>query len=130
MFFSKSNLLLYLADAKDEYYYQEQIYRQNIKPFFKINFDKVNNLTNEVNFLICMKFSFKEKSNRAYIRSDNNIWKLWRDIVLPMISYLSILKLKKVDSDDVSSYFYFRIFLDYQFRAIQHPKVDNHKRSK
>jgi len=122
-FFSKSNLLLYLADAKDEYYYQEQIYRQNIKPFFKINFDKVNNLTNEVNFFDMYEVSHsKEKSNRAYIRSDNNIWKLWRDIVLPMISYLSILKLKKVDSDDVSSYFYFRIFLDYQFRAIQHPK--------
>ena len=74
MFFSKSNLFLYLADAKDEYYYQEQHIDKN-KALFKINFDKVNNLTNEDFFDNEVSHS-KEKSNRAYIRSDNNIWNL------------------------------------------------------
>jgi len=61
---------------------------------------------------------------RWYIRSDEKIWKIWRKIILPKISYLSILKLIPVDSNIKSEpLYYFRILLDYNFRSIVHPQT-------
>lgn len=34
--------------------------------------------------------NLSQKQNRGYIRSDDKIWKLWRELILPKISYLSI----------------------------------------
>ena len=124
-FFSKSNFQMYLSDARDEFYAQEQVYRKNIKPLYSNILSQINNLENEVNFFSIYDVSDKANAKgslRAYIRSDDPIWKLWRSFVLPRISSLSILKLQKINSSDNAPYFYFRIFLDYDFRPINHPK--------
>lgn len=123
-FFSKTNLMFYMKESKQEYYAQEQIYRENISHKFPANINAIESLNQNLNFFSIYDVSDRldNSQSRAYIRSDDDIWKLWRKIVLPRISYLSILKLIKINGDNNKPYFYFRIYLDYNFRTAQHPK--------
>lgn len=126
-FFSKSNLLKYLDDAKAEYYAQEQIYHNDISLFFNERYQEVQNLESEhIPFSIYdASDNLSQKQTRGYIRSDDKIWKLWRELILPKISYLSILKLVPVEATEKNHkpIFYFRILLDYQFRTFVHPSA-------
>jgi len=126
-FFSKSNLLKYLSDAKTEYYNQEQIYHNDISQFYEERLIEVSRLeTDHVYFSIYdASDNLSQLQNRGYIRSDDNIWNLWRELILPKISYLSILKIAPVDSVDIlnDTRFYFRILLDYKFRSYVHPQT-------
>lgn len=123
-FFSKSNFQKYLNDAKTEYFAQEQHYHNNISEYYNERLEEVNNLeTNQVFFSIYdASDNISQKQNRGYVRSDDSIWKLWRELILPSISYLSILKLVPTDNQKTEPLFYFRILLDYQFRSFVHPK--------
>lgn len=126
-FFSKSNLLKYLDDAKAEYYAQEQIYHNDISIFYNERYQEVQNLEAEhIPFSIYdASDNLSQKQSRGYIRSDDKIWKLWRELILPKISYLSILKLVPVEvtEKNYKPIFYFRILLDYQFRTFVHPSA-------
>ena len=97
-FFSKSNLLKYMYDARIEYQKQEQIYNFDISDLYTTNFDSISELREEKIFFSIYDVSdlTNNKLSRGYIRSDNEIWDTWRKIVLPKISYLSILKLLPV----------------------------------
>ena len=113
-FFSKSNLLKYLYDARVEYYEQEQVYNNDISSNFEKNIEIINQLeTNIIPFEIydVSDFTDNKKGNRGYIRSDNKIWNIWRKLILPQISYLSILKLLPVDKSSSKPLYYFRIFI-------------------
>ena len=123
-FFSKKNLQKYLRDSKTEYFSQEQHYHNNISEHYEERLEEIDNLlTNQVFFSIYdASDNLSQKQNRGYIRSDDSIWKLWRELILPSISYLSILKLVPLDSKSAEPLFYFRILLDYQFRSFVHPK--------
>ncbi|MBK9255376.1 MAG: HNH endonuclease [Saprospiraceae bacterium] len=126
-FFSKSNLLKYLDDAKAEYYAQEQIYHNDISKFYDERYQEVQSIENEhITFSIYdASDNISQTQNRGYIRSDDTIWKLWRELILPKISYLSILKLVPVNQieENIRPLFYFRILLDYQFRTFVHPSA-------
>lgn len=125
-FFSKNNLLKYMEDARIEYFKQEQIYHNNIANFFDEYNENIKRLENEINYFSIYDVSdFIETGRwRGYIRSDDKIWDIWRRIILPKISYLSILKIKPVDKNFWEEFsFYFRILLDYNFRSIVHPKI-------
>ena len=123
-FFSKTNFQKYLNDAKTEYFVQEQHYHNNISEYYNERLEEVNNLeTNQIFFSVYdASDNISKKQNRGYVRSDDSIWRLWRELILPSISYLSILKLVTVDNKDAVPLFYFRILLDYQFRSFIHPK--------
>jgi len=123
-FFSKTNFLKYLNDAKTEYFTQEQHYHNNISEFYNLRLEEVNNLKNtQILFSVYdASDNLSQKQNRGYVRSDDSIWKLWRELILPGISYLSILKLVPAEDESVEPLFYFRILLDYQFRSFVHPK--------
>lgn len=126
-FFNKENLQRYLIDAKIEYQKQEQIYHNDIAKFYDEYVKSIDDLSQEnIYFSIYDVSDHLENSKgyrRGYIRSDDKIWAIWRKIVLPKISYLSILKIVPIDNIDAKPKFYFRIFLDYQFRSIVHPKL-------
>jgi len=124
-FFSKTNLLKYLYDAKIEYEKQEQIYNNDISLNYLTNLNLITSLQSEKLFFSIINVSDLENSrNRAYIRSNDEIWKIWRKLILPKISYLSILKLLPIITNNAQQpLFYFRILLDYQFRSIVHPKL-------
>lgn len=125
-FFSKNNLLKYLYDARVEYYDQEQVYNNDINLNFEKNIKIINQLEEDIiEFSIydVSDFTENKRGNRGYIRSDNKIWNIWRKLILPQISYLSILKLLPVDKSSIKPIYYFRILLDYQFRSIVHSKL-------
>lgn len=126
-FFSKSNLQKYLSDAEIEYQNQEQVYHNDISEYFSENLEAVNSLASDKIFFSIYDVSdfIGGNLNRGYIRSDDEIWDLWRRLVLPKISYLSILKLVSTtgNNDSKKPLFYFRILLDYQFRSIVHPTL-------
>ncbi len=126
-FFSKSNLLKYLDDAKAEYFSQEQIYHNDISSSYDQRYSEVKQIENDHIFFSIYDASdnLSQTQNRGYIRSDDAIWSLWRTLILPKISYLSILKLIPVDKIQIDErpLFYFRILLDYQFRTFVHPSV-------
>jgi predicted restriction endonuclease len=129
-FFSKSNLLKYLDDSKAEYYAQEQIYHNDISQYYLERYSEVENLPYEHIFFTIYDASdnLSQKQNRGYVRSDDYIWKLWRTLILPKISYLSILKLVPTNQASGNNFpiYYFRILLDYQFRTFVHPSaLDN-----
>lgn len=134
-FFSKTNLLKYLDDAKVEYFAQEQLYHNDISKFYDERYAKVEELKSDHIFFTIYDASdnLSQKQNRGYIRSDDSIWNFWRELILPKISYLSILKLSPVnESEGVDNLFYFRILLDYQYRTFVHPgsiEVDGSKES-
>tara|TARA_B110000046_G_C12972883_1_gene389743 strand:- start:334 stop:1458 length:1125 start_codon:yes stop_codon:yes gene_type:complete len=123
-FFSKTNFQKYLRDAKTEYFSQEQHYHNNISEYYNKRLEEVDNLeTNQMFFTIYdASDNILKKQNRGYVRSDDKIWKLWRELILPSISYLSILKLVPIDDLNAEPLFYFRILLDYQFRSFVHPQ--------
>jgi len=121
--FSKGNLLKYLDDARTEYYNQEQVYHNDISAYYEDRYERVKALASDHIYFSIYDASdnWEQKQNRGYIRSDDSIWELWRELILPKISYLSILKLLPVrPSQNSSPLFYFRILLDYQFRAFVH----------
>ena len=125
-FFSKRNLIKYLEDAKVEYLVQEQLYKTNIAQHYQQRLAKVKQLLDDYQFFSIYDVSdLPNKQNRAYIRSNDLIWNIWRELVLPKISYLSILKLLPTDTavSNQKPLFYFRVFLDYQFRSIVHPRL-------
>ena len=126
-FFSKSNLVKYLYDCRIEYERQEQVYKNDISNFYHERISMVKELSNDRIFFSIYDVSdfFDSQNSRAYIRSDEDIWKFLRKLVLPKISYLSILKLLPLKSDNGSMkpMFYFRLLLDYQFRSIVHPRL-------
>jgi len=125
-FFSKANLLKYLYDARIEYQKQEQVYKFDISEFYNGHIESVNSLENEKIFFSIYDVSdfADNKLSRGYIRSDDKIWNIWRRLVLPKISYLSVLKLFPINTQQSKTpLYYFRILLDYQFRSIVHPKL-------
>lgn len=128
-FFSKTNLLKYLYDARIEYAKKEQHYHNDITQYYDTYLKSITDLPNEINIFSIHDVSDlvggDPKRRRGYIRSDNEIWATWRNIVLPKISYLSILKLipEKMQGKEIKPSYYFRIFLDYQFRSIVHPQL-------
>ncbi len=125
-FFSKENLLKYLYDARVEYQKQEQVYNFDISKNFDENIQNINELSdNKIEFSIydVSDFTDNKRGNRAYIRSDAKIWDLWRKLILPKISYLSILKLLPTNNKSSQPIYYFRILLDYQFRSIVHSQL-------
>ena len=89
-FFSKSNLIKYIEDSKQEYLNKEQVYQNNITNFFVEKRKTVEELNNELNFFSINDISDFTDNNlsRAYIRSDQEIWNMWRKLILPKISYL------------------------------------------
>lgn len=125
-FFSKANLLKYLDDARTEYYKKEQVYHNDISTFYAERYERVKKLDQDHVYFSIYDASddLNQRQNRGYIRSDDPIWELWRELILPKISYLSILKLLPVKpTRDSKPLFYFRILLDYQFRAFVHPQA-------
>jgi putative restriction endonuclease len=126
-FFSKVNLLQYLEDARVEYFAKDQIYHNDISAEYQNRLDEIRALESEYIYFSIYDASdgHAQKQSRAYIRSDDPIWSIWRKIVLPKISYLSVLKIIPAISEqkEVKPLFYFRTVLDYQYRSITHPSL-------
>lgn len=118
-FLVKSDLLKYLEETKAEYLKPEQPY---------INKDILPNLWNERKAKIealpeKIEFEVEEQTQiagpRIYVNSKDNAYKIIRELSLPNITYISVIKL--IDEKGKLNY-YFRLFADY-FGEVQHPYI-------
>ncbi len=116
-FFLKIDFEDYLDDAKFEYEEQEQGYQENISEDWQVYKNKLAHLQNEEYFTIYSALGEKD-SIRYYIRSNDDVWEYFREIMLPVISYISILKIKD-ESENI--FFLFRPTLNYFYNKNYHP---------
>jgi len=117
-FFLKKDFENYLNDAKFEYEQQEQEYQKDISASWQKYYLNLQNFSNREFFTIERAIGEKDTS-RYYIRSyDDIFYKYFRSIILPGISYVSILKLKNASGN---IFFLFRPTLSYNFNPYYHP---------
>lgn len=118
-FLLRKDLLKYLEDAKDEYLNPQQQYirKADLPGLWQSRYNTIASLPDILDFKI--KEQTQVTPPRIYVKSDDNAYELIREISLPNITYLSVIKLKKSDGRNL---YYFRPFVDY-FNDHEHPYV-------
>jgi len=120
-FLLKRDLLEYLQDAKFEHENQEHAYRNSIADFWLENKKTIEAKKDDFLF-----FKFNESkaggAARFYITSTPRdiFYNEFRQIALPEITYISILKLKNIENKEV---FYFKPYLNYFFDSRHHSAI-------
>ena len=101
----KHHFKRYLEEASFEYKEQEQVYREDISSLFHKYHIKISEMKDIEYFDL---YSVNDTS-RFYIRSNNDIYTFLREILIPIISKLSIVKVEK----DNNFLYIFRPFIEY-----------------
>lgn len=114
-FVSKANLRKYLVDAREEFESHSSYYHNDISLAYKKHCRQVEELgVGPVWFsLYDASDSWEKQQDRGYIRSDDEVWKLIRKLLLPKISWLTILKLRRVEARSEGECFFFKVHFDY-----------------
>jgi hypothetical protein len=113
----KKDLLQYLKETEAEYKNPEQPYRNKEKmpSFWTERMSIVNNLDD------LLWFNIEEQTqivgSRIYVKSDETAFDLIRELSLPFITYISVMKIVSPNNE---TFFYFRLFVDY-FGESTHP---------
>lgn len=125
-FLLKADLLKYLSESKDEYLTPEQNYIRGseLPSLWEERLTTVER-QNQI-----LQFELIEQSQiagpRVYAKSDSPNYELIRQLSLPNISYISIIKIQQIDTGKI--FYYFRLFVDF-FGQVEHPyfisKVDS-----
>lgn len=117
-FLLKTDLIEYLNQAKAEYLNPEQLYinREALPNLWENRQYKISQLPEKI------EFNLHEQTQidgpRVYVKSNDKAYKLIRELSLPNITYISILKLRNSQN---SIEYYFRLFVDY-FGEVEHPE--------
>jgi predicted restriction endonuclease len=116
-FLLKKDLLKYLEETKVEYLHPEQPYiNKNILPNMWI---KRNEYILSLPDII--EFEIEEQTQidgpRIYVKSTDKAYKLIRELSLPNITYITIVKLVNQNNE---LFYYFKLFADY-FGDVKHP---------
>ena len=110
-FFLKEDFDRYMEDAEDEFKNPQQDY--NDKLSMPERYDDLIDLLGSYDESL-MKFDMYKvdvEPPRVYLKSNSDYYKLMREVGIPNISYLSIMKL--MDSQN-NKYYYCRIFIYYR----------------
>lgn len=116
-FLIKSDLLKYLEETKIEYLKPEQPYiNKDILPnLWNERKAKIDALPERIDFEVIEQTQIS--GPRIYVNSTDQAYKLIRELSLPNITFISVIKLL----DENGRYnFYFRLFADY-FGEVEHP---------
>lgn len=118
-FLIKQDLLKYLDDTKAEYLMPEQPYinKDILPPLWNERQAKINALPEKIEFEVVEQTQIA--GPRVYVNSNDRAYKIIRELSLPNITYISVVKL--LDKNGKLSY-YFRLFADY-FGEEEHPYV-------
>lgn len=120
-FILKKDLLDFMENSEDEYTNPQQEYgkayakrtgKRNIKIRKELLEERISKI-NQLDEIIYFKFEDQPQINppRIYIKTEPDwVLELIREIALPNISYLSIMKISDADGVEL---FYFKLFLDY-----------------
>lgn len=110
-FFRKKDFKEYLNSAKNEFLNPQQEYQKKID--MPNIYDCLNFAVNQFPYeqLYFDSFRVNVEPPRVYINSKSNYYNFLRSMVLPNISYLSIMKLKNVKGVFL---YYFKVFINYE----------------
>lgn len=117
----KEDLETYLMDCENEYMHPNQEYRNKddmAKIFYKHS-NKVYLIENDLLYFDIYRVNVNPP--RIYINSSSLAYDLIREISLPNISYVAILKLK--DSENNILY-YFRPFIEYNIHSLHEDEIE------
>ena len=118
-FLMRDDMIKFLSDLKPEYMHPVLEYRSKheLPNLFRKRLEHVSNLP-ELNWFTITQSNVQRP--RVYVNSEDKDYKLIRELPLPNLSYLSIMKLGASDGEVV---YYCRLFHDYldQFGQIDHP---------
>jgi putative restriction endonuclease len=116
-FLLKRDLLKYLEETKAEYINPEQPYinKELLPNLWNDRKAKIEQLPEKINFEIVEQTQIA--GPRIYVKSSDTAYKLIRELSLPNITYISVVKLL---SDNGKLTYYFRLFADY-FGDVEHP---------
>lgn len=110
-FVLRKDLLAYMNAIKAEYFTPSQDYRgkYEMRWLWQKRMDKINALPSDI-----VEFTLKEQSqiagSRGYVNSTDKVYKLIREISLPLVSYISAMRL------EYKGYpmFYLKLFADFE----------------
>lgn len=118
-FLLQKDLAHYLEETKVEYLNPEQAYihKEEMPRFWEERKEEISSLPPILSFEI--KKQTQIAGPRVYIKSNDGNWKFIRELSLPNITYISIVKLV---SDNNNVLYYFKLFADY-FGEVEHPYI-------
>lgn len=118
-FLLKADLIKYLNETKAEYLNPEQPYqnKNNLPQLWLERFKKISSLPDIITFEVIEQTQIN--GPRIYVNSNDRAYLIIRELSLPNITYISIVKLFSTDG---SLQYYFRLFADY-FGEVDHPFV-------
>lgn len=106
-FFKKQDLLDYLEKSKFEYKFQSQKYRKDISNDWFAYKQQLEEVKEEFIYFAFQDANGIQDKERFYIRSKDKIFEdLFRSLLLPTITSLSIAKVKFDNLDELAFYFY------------------------
>ena len=118
-FMMKTDLQKYLEDTKAEYIKPEQPYinKTDLPLLWYTRKAKIDSLPDVIYFEVTEQTQIE--GPRIYVNSQNKAYNLLRELSLPNITFISIIKL----ADEFNKiFYYFRLFVDY-FGETQHPYI-------
>ena len=109
-FVLKQDLAVYLETLKTEYLRPSQNYfaKKEFPTLWEKRMDKVSHLDDVIQFKIQDQNHLK--GPRGYVNSKNKEYTLIRELSLPLVSYISAMKLKDLDGN-IS--YYWKLFVDF-----------------
>lgn len=115
-FFLKSDLLTYMLSVEKEYKNPTQNYAEkaNMPILWNERKGKIAKLPEVIEFTVDVQSQIE--GPRGYINSNDKGYKLFRELSLPLISYISIMRLRNPKGKDV---FYWKLFVDFDALAQQ-----------
>ena len=109
-FFCKKDIKTFLNDAESEYKNPQQNYaNQNMPQRYLDILSKLNEFNEDILFF--QLYRVPVEPPRVYVNSNSKYYSLMREIGLPNISYISVLKLQDKNNN---IFYYFKIFIDYK----------------
>lgn len=132
----KADLLQYMNVINHEYHnpsiqYRGQGTKKNMAELWKKRLGCINDIQDTV-----LKFKIKDQNqitgNRGYVKTTTNAlsggYGIIRKIALPFVSYISVMKIQNVETQDII--FYWKLFADFSQMAEQQYMAKNYGKKK
>lgn len=122
-FILKQDLLAYMDSIKTEYFTPSQDYRgkDEMRSLWFERMEKINALPSGI-----VEFTVKEQSqiagSRGYVNSSDKIYRLIREISLPLVTYISAMKL----AYNGLPMFYLKLFTDFEEIEKRRAYIENY----
>ena len=108
-FLTKKDLLTYMNALQSEYLTPSQNYRKkdHMQDLWVERINKINELPDIIEFTV--QDQEQIAGIRGYVNSEDKAYNLIREIALPFVSYISVMKLQ----EGTSEIFYWKLFADF-----------------